>query len=155
MTPIQATSTTTPTSGTSTSGTSSATASNNLDQSAFLQLLVAELKNQDPTQPMNGKDMIAQLAQLNQTQYSGQMLTMQQETFASSVIGKTVTGSVAGKRVTGIVSDFAINGSTVNLTVAGQPMNVTSVSSVMPADATPPAAATTTTTTTATQGGTA
>jgi flagellar basal-body rod modification protein FlgD len=48
------------TSGSSTSG-SSALAS----QSTFLTLLVAQLKNQDPTQPADGTQFVTQLAQFS------------------------------------------------------------------------------------------
>jgi len=37
-----------------------------LDQGAFLQLLVAQLKNQDPTEPQDPSAFVAQLAQFNQ-----------------------------------------------------------------------------------------
>jgi flagellar basal-body rod modification protein FlgD len=36
-----------------------------LGQDAFLQLLLAQLQNQDPLSPMEDKDFIAQLAQFN------------------------------------------------------------------------------------------
>lgn len=138
--------------GATPSGTSNSPApslgNDQLGEQAFLQLLVAELKNQDPTQPMDGKALISQLAQLNQTQSSQQMVTLQQESFASSLIGKTVTGSLNGAPLVGQVTSFAIKGSSVMLNVNGQPMNVTSVQQV--ANTTP---TTTTSTTTPTDGG--
>jgi flagellar basal-body rod modification protein FlgD len=103
-----------------------------LDPQAFLELLVAELKNQDPTQPMDGKDMIAQLATLNQVQYAQQQVQTQQEAFASSLIGKDVTGTQKGKQVTGAVTAVNISGSTVNVMVNDEPMDVTTVVSVTP-----------------------
>lgn len=113
-----------------TSSTGAAFAPNQLGEQAFLQLLIAELKNQDPNQPMDGQAMITQLAQLNQTQATMQSLTFQQETFASSLVGKSVTGTANGKPTTGIATDFAVNGSTVSVTVNGQAMNVTDVTGV-------------------------
>jgi flagellar basal-body rod modification protein FlgD len=47
-------------SGTVTSSTAAA------DQSMFLQLLVAQLKNQDPLQPMDSSTFVTQLAQFQQ-----------------------------------------------------------------------------------------
>ncbi len=35
------------------------------NQAAFLQLLVAQLKNQDPTQPQDGTQFVSQLAQFS------------------------------------------------------------------------------------------
>src|SRR5579875_2048240 len=53
-------------SGNSSSSSSSPTASDPLaNQATFLQLLVAQLKNQDPTQPMDGTTFVTQLAQFS------------------------------------------------------------------------------------------
>jgi len=82
----------------------------------FLSLLVAQLKNQDPTSPMDQKDMMAQMAQMTSTEQltnlAASMKQMQASaTFTSSValIGKTVDyvgpdGStvVTGASVTGV-----------------------------------------------------
>lgn len=40
-------------------------ANKTLDKTAFLKLLVTELRNQDPMNPMDDKDFIAQLAQFS------------------------------------------------------------------------------------------
>ncbi|POZ89456.1 MULTISPECIES: flagellar hook assembly protein FlgD [Petrotoga] len=71
-----------------------------LDKEAFLQLLVAELQNQDPTQPMENKDLVAQLSQLSTTEQITNMSQAIQEMVnfqmslnklqAASLIGKTV-----------------------------------------------------------------
>ncbi|TAM05217.1 MAG: flagellar hook assembly protein FlgD [Paraburkholderia sp.] len=52
------------TSASSASSASSSTSASNL-QTTFLQLLVAQLKNQDPTNPMDSSQMTSQLAQIN------------------------------------------------------------------------------------------
>lgn len=49
----------------STSGSTSSTSSNNL-QSTFLNLLVTELQNQDPTSPVDPTEMVSQMVSLNQ-----------------------------------------------------------------------------------------
>jgi flagellar basal-body rod modification protein FlgD len=57
---------------TSSSGGSNASQSpaaqktNSLGEDAFMQLLVTQLKNQDPTQPQDGSAFVAQLAQFTQ-----------------------------------------------------------------------------------------
>jgi flagellar basal-body rod modification protein FlgD len=56
--------------GTSTSssstGSSSASSSATSEQDMFLQLLVAQLQNQDPLDPMDGTTFVTQLAQFQQ-----------------------------------------------------------------------------------------
>ncbi|ANH75246.1 flgD Tudor-like domain protein [Ralstonia insidiosa] len=92
------------TSTTGTSGTTSTTTGNNLAitsgtdlQSTFLQMLVAQLKNQDPLNPMDNSQMTTQLAQINTVSGIQQlnttmssMLTQNAATQASSMIGRTV-----------------------------------------------------------------
>ena len=43
------------------------------NKQVFLQLLVAQLKHQDPTQPQDGVQFITQLAQFSQLEQSTQM----------------------------------------------------------------------------------
>lgn len=87
----------------STTSSSSSTASSTLGKDDFLTLLVTQLSNQDPLNPMDDKDMTAQLAQfssleqltninsgietLNTTMSQGQL------TNAVSYIGKSVTAT--------------------------------------------------------------
>lgn len=52
-----------------TAGTAS-NASTNVDKNMFLQLLVAQLKNQDPLNPTDGTQFVAQLAQFQQLEQS-------------------------------------------------------------------------------------
>ena len=83
-----------------TSSTSSIASSGEL-QSQFLNLLVTQLKNQDPTNPMDSNQMTAELAQFSQleqlenlsSQFSS-VLSTTQKSYANSLVGKTVTYSV-------------------------------------------------------------
>lgn len=61
----------------SSSGTTSPSASSTVtstsgtdDQTMFLQLLVSELQNQDPMNPVQGTDFVTQLAQFQQLEQS-------------------------------------------------------------------------------------
>jgi flagellar basal-body rod modification protein FlgD len=47
-----------------------AAASKGTDKNMFLQLLVAQLRNQDPLNPKDGTEFIAQLAQFQQLEQS-------------------------------------------------------------------------------------
>ncbi len=58
-------------SGTSTSTQPASSAADPLaDKATFLQLLVAQIQNQDPTQPQDGIQFISQLAQFSQLEQS-------------------------------------------------------------------------------------
>ena len=58
--------------GSSSSGSSQASSSGapSATQNMFLQLLVAQLKNQDPSNPMDGTTFVTQLAQMQQLEQS-------------------------------------------------------------------------------------
>lgn len=61
-----------------------------LDKDAFLQLLVAEMSNQDPLEPSSNTEYVAQLAtfsQVEELQNVGNSISQSQ---ASSLIGKVV-----------------------------------------------------------------
>lgn len=87
-----------------TTGTSPAKAT--LDYNAFLQLLIAEMKNQDPTEPMDSTQYMAQLASFSSVEQAIQtnakldsLLTAQALNQADAVLGRTVTsgdGTVSG-----------------------------------------------------------
>jgi flagellar basal-body rod modification protein FlgD len=98
ITGTSSTTPTTPTSSTgSTSGTSSSTSTQKatpggeLGKDAFMKLLIAQLRNQDPMNPMQGDQMATQLAQfssLEQLQQINTNLTAQQ------TAGGTLLGAV-------------------------------------------------------------
>jgi len=82
-----------------------------VDYNSFLNLLVAQMKNQDPTNPMDSTEYVAQLASFSQVEQSVQINTkleslLQASTLsqADALIGRTVTsadGNVSGV-VTGV-----------------------------------------------------
>jgi flagellar basal-body rod modification protein FlgD len=86
-------------SSTSSTGSTSGTSPADL-QNTFLQLLVAQLKNQDPTNPMDSSQMTSQLAQISTVQGISQLntslsslssqLAAGQQSQAALLIGSTV-----------------------------------------------------------------
>jgi len=78
-----------------------------VDYDAFLKLLVAELKIQDPTNPMKSSEYIAQLASFSNVEQTIQtnekldkLLSASFITNAGSLIGRTITsadGTTSGK----------------------------------------------------------
>ena len=70
--------------------TSSAKA--NVDYESFLKLLVAELKNQDPTQPMDSTQYMAQLASFSQVEQSIQTNTKLDQLLQASQLSQRRRG---------------------------------------------------------------
>lgn len=66
-------------------------AKSELDMETFLQLLVVQLANQNPLEPMNDRDFFAQMAQLGQVQGIDKMQASLDVTQAAALMGKTVT----------------------------------------------------------------
>ena len=88
------------------SAADNAATSAGLDYDSFLTLLIAQMQNQDPTEPMDSTEQIAQLATFSQVEQTIQtnknLETLIQSsvlTQAGTVIGKTVSstdGSISG-----------------------------------------------------------
>lgn len=93
------------------------------DQDTFLKLLVAQLKYQDPTNPSDSTQFLAQTAQFTQVEKLGQiadMLSAQQLIGASALVGRTVTYQDAGGVThTGVVTKTKLNGDSEPTLVVG------------------------------------
>lgn len=109
----------TPFATTGATGTAGASASANqaiLNPQAFLQLLVAQLQYQDPSNPVDTSTFMNQTAMLSQVQTMNSMsstltalVSAQQTQAATSLIGKTITYTdTAGGTATGVVSAAAL-----------------------------------------------
>ncbi|WP_336057484.1 flagellar hook assembly protein FlgD [Nitratireductor sp. CH_MIT9313-5] len=69
-----------------------------VDYQSFLKLLVAEMKNQDPTSPMESTDYVAQLATFSQVEQSVQMNAKLDQLLAASSLAQA--GSLVGRELT-------------------------------------------------------
>ncbi|HTO32841.1 MAG TPA: flagellar hook assembly protein FlgD [Pararhizobium sp.] len=95
------------------SDASNASASASLNYDSFLKLLVAQMKNQDPTEPMDSTQQIAQLATFSQVEQTiktntnlESLLQRTSLSEANAVIGKTVTS--ADGKTTGVVKEVKL-----------------------------------------------
>jgi len=86
-----------------------------LDKDAFLQLLVAEMQNQDPLEPSSNTEYIAQLATFTQVEEMQNMADAMSQNQANALVGKTVimntTTASGGTSYVGGVVDRVVNDS--------------------------------------------
>lgn len=120
-----------------------------LDKEAFLKLLVAQLRNQDPSKPMDSSELMAQTTQLSTMEQLTALTKTSQESFAlqmrmaaASLVGRQVTyAGESGATVTGAVTSVSYAGSVPTVTVGGKVVALDAVSSVTALDLTTPAPA--------------
>ncbi|PHP65708.1 flagellar basal body rod modification protein [Zhengella mangrovi] len=112
MTPVSATTA----AATPSAPASQASTSNMLNYDTFLQILVTEMQNQDPTEPMDASQYVSQLASFSNVEQNIQtnnkldiLLAASVVSQAGSVIGHTITS--ADGNVTGVVSEVRIGSS--------------------------------------------
>ena len=111
---------------------------NELTMSDFIKMMVAELENQDPMNPMSNTEMLQQISQIrsitsNDRLTSGiESLTLGQAlSTASSLIGKTVSGvDTLGLDVTGKVDKVTIESGEAKLYIGTSIIKVGSVTSI-------------------------
>ena len=109
-----------------------------LGQDEFLQLLVTQMRNQDPLKPVSDTEFIAQMAQfsnLEQTKaMSGDISQLRQSgafTQAAALMGKQVSLLSGENTFTkGIVTDLAVKDGEVRLIINGKPYELGQVVSV-------------------------
>ena len=85
-----------------------------LDSQDFLKLLITQLQNQDPSEPIGNDELLNQLSQMRNIQASIELedamkaiTSNQQLSTAATFIGKTVTGTTAGQQQMTGVADRA------------------------------------------------
>ncbi len=110
-----------------------------LGRDAFLKLLVAQLKYQDPLNPADGAEFLAQTAQFTMVEKLTEMVTQgdktalsQQETQAAQLVGKQVTYlTTSGTSEQGLVESTKFNDDSQTLTIGGRAVQLTAVTGVI------------------------
>jgi flagellar basal-body rod modification protein FlgD len=118
--------------------TASSTGTNSLDESDFMVMLVAQLKNQNPMEPMDDKALMGQVTQLNSLHelqaISAQLKTLaaaSQTSYAASLIGKQVKTFKTGEEpVEGQVTAMEIIDGDVILTIGDKTALLSTVTEV-------------------------
>jgi flagellar basal-body rod modification protein FlgD len=108
-------------SSSSSASSTATTAGSSLGQSDFLNLLIAQLKNQDPLNPMKDTEFIAQLAQFSSLQQMSSLNTtmsafaiQQNYVNAINMVGKQITTS-DGK--SGVVTKVGFDSGNISIYV--------------------------------------
>lgn len=88
-----------------------------MGKDAFLKLLVAQLKYQNPLSPMDGTEFIAQTAQLTMTEKLEELSKLSEATVlnanrrtAAELVGKTISYDNGTNVVDGVVTSARMNG---------------------------------------------
>jgi len=106
--------------------------------SDFIRMMVAQLENQDPMDPMSNTEMLQQISQMRSIT-SNDRLTSSIESLslgqalstASSLIGKTVTGvNTLNQSITGKVEKVTIENGEARLYVGSSIINVGNVTAI-------------------------
>lgn len=109
-----------------------------MGESDFMMMLTAQLKNQNPMEPMDNKDLMGQVTQLNSLNelqvISAQMKSIakaSQTTYAASLLGKQVTAQQGeGEPVEGLVTGMEVVEGDVVLTIGDTTALLSSVTGV-------------------------
>jgi len=127
----------------------SATAENKLGKGAFMDLLVTQLRNQNPLEPANNEEMIAQLAQFSSLEQMQQLndnivglavlqqsnALMAQLTDSSALVDKSVQylDPDTGNEEWGTVSSVKIEDGVAQLNIGGKNVPLTNIIQIGPA----------------------
>jgi flagellar basal-body rod modification protein FlgD len=132
---------------TSSSTPSTASSISDLDLDSFLKLMITELQNQDPLDPMENSEMLQQLSQMRSISASDKLTTTldavllgQNLTTASSLIGKEVNAlSDDGSNIQGTIDRVTVtpgaddNLATVQVHIGDYTVSLQNVREIIPA----------------------
>ncbi|RKR75562.1 flagellar hook assembly protein FlgD [Frondihabitans australicus] len=111
-----------------------------MDSDMFMQLMVTQLQNQDPSSPMDTNAMISQTTQLammesisNNTTTGNENFSLQMRISAANLVGKqvTYTDSTTGKDVSGTAASVSFAGSVPTVSVGGKDIPLDSISGIV------------------------
>ena len=113
-----------------------------LGKDAFLNLLVAQLKYQDPSKPVDASEFMSQTAQFTMVEKldaladaQTAMVNAQNLASATSLVGRQITWTEGTASRTGVVSAVTMNNGTARLSVGDLTVDLSAVTKVAPAGA--------------------
>jgi flagellar basal-body rod modification protein FlgD len=120
------------------SGSSSTSATSNSQSPNFMQLLITQMQNQDPTSPTSATDLVTQMAQLSNVQGINQLnqtitslVAMQSLSQSISLIGKTVSyTNASGQTASGVVGSISMVGGQPQLVINNSNVGMSQIQSI-------------------------
>ena len=110
---------------------------NALTSESFIKLLITQLQNQDPTEPVGNDELLSQLSAMRSLQSNIELsealksiTTNQQLSTAATFIGQTVTGSVGDQSLEGIVDRAFLRDGVAFVGIGGNEVPLNNVTSV-------------------------
>jgi flagellar basal-body rod modification protein FlgD len=119
-------------SSTSQTATTVVNPSSQLNESDFLNLLVSQLENQDPLNPISSTDFVSQMAQFSSLQGMNDLNSSFNQLYGVNLLGLTVqaTDPTTNASYSGQVTGTGVQNNTVYLTVNGSSIPASWVNSV-------------------------
>jgi flagellar basal-body rod modification protein FlgD len=113
-----------------------------LDMDHFLTLMITELQNQDPLNPMENAEILQQISQIREIEATSRLqetleavLLGQNLSNASSLLDKRVTALTdTGEQVQGTVDRVSVAENKVKVSIGGRQVSLSNVSEILPAD---------------------
>jgi len=111
----------------------------NVDMEDFLKLMITQLQNQDPMDPMGNQEMLEQIGQIRAIESNDRLTETleavqlgQSMATASSLIGRTIEALTDdGSRVSGEVDRVSIEDGTAKLHVGDDVVSLTNVAAIL------------------------
>jgi flagellar basal-body rod modification protein FlgD len=112
----------------------------NVDTSQFLKMMLTEMQNQDPLNPMQTSQIMDELGQMQQITASNKLTSTldamalgQSLSNATSLIGKNIDGiDDSGNPAAGVVSKVSIANNAAKIYVGSQVLSLNNVQDVLP-----------------------
>lgn len=131
-------------SGASSSSTGSSQSIADMTSQDFLNLLISELSNQDPFEPMKNKEILEQLSAIRSLESNMTMsenfrslIDNQQLVSATTLIGRTVVGTdTEGNLIQGQVESILLDSSGIRLQMGDRQMALGNVMQIIDAEVT-------------------
>jgi len=113
-----------------------------IDLDDFLKLMITELRNQDPLNPMDNQALLQQITQIREIESNQRLSSTLQSVLlgqnlatASSLLGQTVRGLANGEQqITGKVDRVSIEDGAAKLHVGDDTIELSNVAEILPED---------------------